>query len=157
MDTAGSSGSDDFSFVGTQPRPGRTSAGLFLRVSWAVGGAYWRASLCFWSCDNRYAILVLPHVAAYLTGRVYRAVPSDKTDKLPSGGQWLHEIKHDGFRIIARKSDGRIRLYSRPMNQRAELASATWTADLGYEMLCHLLVTEIRLPRRSPAVAGLIF
>ena len=20
-----------------------------------------------------------------------------KTDKLPSGGQWLHEIKHDGF------------------------------------------------------------
>jgi ATP-dependent DNA ligase len=26
-----------------------------------------------------------------------------KTDKLPSGSQWLHEIKHDGFRIIARK------------------------------------------------------
>ena len=24
-----------------------------------------------------------------------------KTDKLPSGGQWLHEIKDDGFRIIA--------------------------------------------------------
>ena len=22
---------------------------------------------------------------------------------LPSGGRWLHEIKHDGFRIIARK------------------------------------------------------
>src|SRR5262249_27427667 len=22
-----------------------------------------------------------------------------KTDKLPSGSQWLHEIKHDGFRI----------------------------------------------------------
>jgi len=28
-----------------------------------------------------------------------------KTTTLPSGGQWLHEIKHDGFRIIARKSD----------------------------------------------------
>jgi hypothetical protein len=25
-----------------------------------------------------------------------------KTDKLRSGGQWLHEIKHDDFRIIAR-------------------------------------------------------
>jgi ATP-dependent DNA ligase len=23
-----------------------------------------------------------------------------KTEKLPSGNQWLHEIKHDGFRII---------------------------------------------------------
>jgi ATP-dependent DNA ligase len=29
-----------------------------------------------------------------------------KTDKPPSGGQWLYEIKHDGFRIIARKSNG---------------------------------------------------
>ena len=34
----------------------------------------------------------------------------------PSGGLWLHEIKHDGFRIIARKSDDRVRLYSRPGN-----------------------------------------
>jgi ATP-dependent DNA ligase len=25
-----------------------------------------------------------------------------KTTQLPSGSQWLHEIKHDGFRIIAR-------------------------------------------------------
>jgi bifunctional non-homologous end joining protein LigD len=35
---------------------------------------------------------------------------------LPSGGQWLHEIKHDGFRIIARKNGERVRLYSRPGN-----------------------------------------
>jgi hypothetical protein len=27
-----------------------------------------------------------------------------KTSKLLSGSQWLHEIKHDGFRIIARKN-----------------------------------------------------
>jgi bifunctional non-homologous end joining protein LigD len=39
-----------------------------------------------------------------------------KTDKLPSCGQWLHEIKHDGFRIIARKTDAQVRLYSRPGN-----------------------------------------
>jgi len=39
-----------------------------------------------------------------------------KTDKLPSGRQWLHEIKHDGFRIIARKNGVRVRLYSRPGN-----------------------------------------
>jgi bifunctional non-homologous end joining protein LigD len=39
-----------------------------------------------------------------------------KTTQLPSSSQWLHEIKHDGFRIIARKNDGRGRLYSRPGN-----------------------------------------
>jgi len=39
-----------------------------------------------------------------------------KTDELPSGDGWLHEIKHDGFRIIARKNGARVRLYSRPGN-----------------------------------------
>jgi len=36
-----------------------------------------------------------------------------KTDRLPSGGEWLHEIKHDGFRVIARKNGAQVRLYSR--------------------------------------------
>src|SRR5262249_57533239 len=39
-----------------------------------------------------------------------------KTDKLPSGSLWLHEIKHDGFRVIARKTGAHVRLYSRPGN-----------------------------------------
>ncbi len=34
----------------------------------------------------------------------------------PTGEHWLHEIKHDGFRIIARKEGDRVRLYSRPGN-----------------------------------------
>jgi ATP dependent DNA ligase-like protein len=34
----------------------------------------------------------------------------------PSGDAWLHEIKHDGFRVIARKDGERVRLYSRPGN-----------------------------------------
>jgi ATP-dependent DNA ligase len=28
----------------------------------------------------------------------------------PSGGLWLHEIKHDGFRVIARKDGNGVRL-----------------------------------------------
>ena len=48
-------------------------------------------------------------------GFIAPCLPS-KTDKLPSGGQWLHEIKHDGFRVIARKDGDRVRLYSRPGN-----------------------------------------
>ena len=34
----------------------------------------------------------------------------------PCGGEWLHEIKHDGFRVIARKESNRVKLYSRPGN-----------------------------------------
>ena len=34
----------------------------------------------------------------------------------PSGKEWLHEIKHDGFRVIARKVGTRVKLYSRPGN-----------------------------------------
>jgi bifunctional non-homologous end joining protein LigD len=39
-----------------------------------------------------------------------------KAPRPPSGAMWLHEIKHDGFRVIARKDGGRVKLYSRPGN-----------------------------------------
>jgi bifunctional non-homologous end joining protein LigD len=48
-------------------------------------------------------------------GFIAPCLPS-KTTQLPSGGQWLHEIKHDGFRVIARKKGSQVRLYSRPGN-----------------------------------------
>jgi Tripartite tricarboxylate transporter family receptor len=58
-------------------------------------------------------MLTRPHTLP--TGFLAPCLPT-KTDKLPSGSQWLHEIKHDGFRIIARKDGPRVRLYSRPGN-----------------------------------------
>jgi hypothetical protein len=39
-----------------------------------------------------------------------------KAPRPPSGDAWLHEIKHDGFRVIARKDGARVKLYSRPGN-----------------------------------------
>jgi ATP-dependent DNA ligase len=48
-------------------------------------------------------------------GFIAPCLPS-KTDRLPSGSEWLHEIKHDGFRVIARKNGAQVRLYSRPGN-----------------------------------------
>lgn len=39
-----------------------------------------------------------------------------KAPRPPAGELWLHEIKHDGFRVIARKDGDRVRLYSRPGN-----------------------------------------
>jgi bifunctional non-homologous end joining protein LigD len=34
-------------------------------------------------------------------------------DKPPAGDGWLHEIKHDGYRIVALKDGDRVRLWSR--------------------------------------------
>ena len=39
-----------------------------------------------------------------------------KAPQPPTGDARLHEIKHDGFRVVARKDGARVRLYSRPGN-----------------------------------------
>ena len=33
--------------------------------------------------------------------------------RVPAGPQWLHEIKHDGYRLLVRKSSGKVRIYTR--------------------------------------------
>jgi bifunctional non-homologous end joining protein LigD len=38
----------------------------------------------------------------------------------PSGPLWLHEVKHDGFRIVARNHGGGVRLYGRAGNDLTE-------------------------------------
>jgi bifunctional non-homologous end joining protein LigD len=37
----------------------------------------------------------------------------NRVSKPPAGPQRIHEIKHDGYRLIARKRDGRVRLFTR--------------------------------------------
>jgi bifunctional non-homologous end joining protein LigD len=48
-------------------------------------------------------------------GFIAPCLPSS-APQAPCGQEWLHEIKHDGFRVIARKDGKRVRLYSRPGN-----------------------------------------
>ena len=43
-------------------------------------------------------------------------MPADESAKTALRPLWLHEIKHDGFRVIARKDGARVKLYSRPGN-----------------------------------------
>jgi bifunctional non-homologous end joining protein LigD len=49
------------------------------------------------------------------TGFIAPCLPTSARQP-PSGPEWLIEIKHDGFRVIARKESKRVRLYSRPGN-----------------------------------------
>jgi len=58
---------------------------------------------------------MLSHPRALPAGFIAPCLPSSALQP-PSGEEWLHEIKHDGFRVIARKDGASVRLYSRPGN-----------------------------------------
>ena len=55
------------------------------------------------------------------TGCIIPAQPV-MASRPPSGPDWVHEIKHDGYRMIVHRDGPRVRLYSRNGN--------SWTARL---------------------------
>jgi hypothetical protein len=56
-----------------------------------------------------------PHPDPLPPGFIAPCLPS-RAPEPPSGSLWVHEIKHDGIRCIARKNGAQVRLYSRPGN-----------------------------------------
>ena len=63
----------------------------------------------------------------------------------PTGPQWVHEIKHDGYRLIARKQNDRVRLFTRrgydwtdryPLIRKAVEAIRTASAVIDGEAVC---------------------
>jgi bifunctional non-homologous end joining protein LigD len=62
---------------------------------------------------------MLPRPRTLPAGFIAPCLPT-KAARLPSGELWVHEIKHDGFRVIARKDGERVRLYSRPGNDMTQ-------------------------------------
>jgi ATP-dependent DNA ligase len=56
-----------------------------------------------------------PDAASYLSTMPRRpfepCIPTRGT-KVPSGRDWIHEIKHDGYRLIVERQDKRVRLFT---------------------------------------------
>jgi hypothetical protein len=62
-------------------------------------------------CRRREFAIAMPfYVPAYQN--CHRAVSAPAKEP-PTGSGWIHEIKHDGFRILARRNANGVRLYTR--------------------------------------------
>jgi bifunctional non-homologous end joining protein LigD len=55
---------------------------------------------------------MVPHRSRLKSGFVAPCLPRP-TNEPPAGPGWIHEIKHDGFRILARRDKERVRLFTR--------------------------------------------
>jgi bifunctional non-homologous end joining protein LigD len=44
---------------------------------------------------------------------LYQPCIPTRTTKVPTGPDWLYEIKHDGYRVIVRRDGERVRLFTR--------------------------------------------
>jgi hypothetical protein len=70
------------------------------------------------------------------TGFVAPCLPT-AAPQPPSGEAWLHEIKHDGFRVIARQKGKQFRITgarhntTRATGSRARASTTTITIDVG--------------------------
>jgi ATP dependent DNA ligase domain len=72
-----------------------------------------------------------PQPPSFSPGFISPCLPTKATEP-PCGKLWFHEIKHDGFGVIARKDGNRVRLYSRSGND------LTWRFPLIVEALARL-------------------
>ena len=68
-------------------------------------------------------VLYVPRAMSSLCSRTRSAPPASiepclpsPADKPPSGANWIHEIKHDGYRLMARRDPVVIRLLTRRGN-----------------------------------------
>jgi bifunctional non-homologous end joining protein LigD len=44
---------------------------------------------------------------------IYQPCIPTRSSKVPAGSDWIHEIKHDGYRLIVQRQDNRVRLLTR--------------------------------------------
>ena len=72
------------------------------------------------------------------------ALPS-RADRRPSGTSWNHEIKHDGYRLMARRDSDSVRLITRRGNDWSD------RFPLVVEAVNHLKVRSCLIDMRSCA------
>jgi ATP-dependent DNA ligase len=80
--------------------------------------------LLFWgaasvpACANELPVMRgLPKISGMPRAAFIDLCLPSPADKPPSGANWIHEIKHDGYRLMARRDPVGIRLITRTGNE----------------------------------------
>ena len=74
-----------------------------------------------------------------------------KVFRPPSGPLWVHEIKHDGYRLMMRRDGERVRCFTRNGHDWADRFPAIVDAALGIKASSFLIDGEAVIPRRRDA------
>jgi bifunctional non-homologous end joining protein LigD len=91
--------------------------------------------------------MVIPVISPTMWN-AYRPCLPTSVMKAPSGERWVHEIKHDGFRIIARRVDRNVRLFTK------HAADYSRRYPLVVEAINRLRVTSIVLDGEAVCVGS---
>src|SRR3954451_17624246 len=78
-------------------------------------------------------------------------------ERPPSGPGWLHEIKFDGYRVIARKDGDRVRLWARTRSDYSKAFIRIRDAVAGLPIDCLVLDGEAVLLRSDNTFLGCVF
>jgi hypothetical protein len=57
------------------------------------------------------------YIAAMSSGFVPPCIPT-RAPNAPAGADWIHEIKHDGYRLQVQRNGYSVRLFTRPAKNR---------------------------------------
>jgi len=79
-------------------------------------------------------------------GFIAPCLPS-KTARPPSGPSWVHEIKHDGYRLIVRREGARVRCYTRNGHDWADRFPGIVAAALRIKASSFVIDGEVVVPR----------
>jgi hypothetical protein len=71
-----------------------------------------------------------PMVVRRFSGFIAPCLPS-KVDRPPTGPLWVHEIKHDGYRLMVRRDGSRIRCFTRNGHDWADRFTSTAASIVG--------------------------
>ena len=66
---------------------------------------------------------MLSRSPAYRSGFIQPCLPT-LAHAVPDGSRWAFEVKHDGFRFIARRDGDRVRVFSRNAKDWADSSAA---------------------------------